>query len=570
VHAAIRHHRHLGRTLVAAATLALVVTGCSSSGSGSGSGSGSSQPPALRAGAEDINPQPLDNVKDGGELRSPLQQWVTQWNPLQVDGTYGDSVEIMKMVEPMLFRIDPSGTYQPVPEFLQSAKLVSTSPQVVLYTLNPKAKWSDGKPLSYLDFKAVWQATNGKDPAYNPSNPTGYNQISDVSQGDDPTQVKVTFASPFADWQSLFYPLLPAAGISTPDEFNKGWIEKVPITGGAFKIGSIDKSAQTITVVPDPNWWGTKPKLDKFTYRVMSIPAMTQAFLNNEIDYTGAGRADAYSQLKGDSDAVIRTSFPWDEVHIAFGSNGTLADQKVRQALEKAIDRTALTKVANQGVAVQFPLLGNHLLMTNQAGYQDNSGQWGKYDLAGAKQLLSDAGWQDAGSGKPRTKDGQSLELHFIISDGSPQQTVDMATATQNMLLQAGVKLDIDKVPANDYFDKYVNLGKFDLATWRNTSSFPASQIIPSYQMPVGDNVFQNYSKISSPEIDSLLKQAEATLDPAESAKLLNQADAKIWELGHSVEIYQRPYVGAYRKGLANYGSNGLADFDYTKVGWQK
>ncbi|MDH6142590.1 MULTISPECIES: ABC transporter family substrate-binding protein [Kitasatospora] len=568
--AAIRPRRHLTRTLVAAAALALVVTGCSSSSSGSGNGSGASQSAAPRADAEDINPQPLDNVKDGGELRSPLQQWVTQWNPLQVDGTYGDSVEIMKMIEPLLFRIDATGTYQPVPEFLQSAKLVSTSPQVVLYTLNPKAKWSDGKSLSYLDFKAVWQATNGQNPAFNPAFTNGYNQISDVSQGADPTQVKVTFSQPFADWQSLFYPLLPAAATSTPDDFNKAWIEKVPITGGAFKIGSIDKSAQTITVVPDPNWWGPKPKLDKFTYRVLSQPAMTQAFLNNEIDWTGAGRADAYGQLKADPNAVIRTSYPWDEVHIAFGSNGAMADQKVRQALEKALDRSALTKVASQGVPVSFPLLGNHLLMTNQAGYQDNSGEWGKYDLAGAKKLLDEAGWKDAGSGKPRTKDGQSLELHYVISDGAAQQAVDLATATQNMLLQAGVKVDVDKVPANDLSDKYLNLGKFDLASWRNTGSFPPSLIIPSYQMPVGDNVFQNYSKLSTPEIDGLLKQAASTLDPAQAAKLYNQADAKIWELGHSVEIYQRPYVGAYRKGLANYGSGGLADFDYTKVGWQK
>ncbi|GAA1977721.1 ABC transporter family substrate-binding protein [Kitasatospora viridis] len=567
--ATVRRRRLVARSLVATAALTLVLSGCSSS-SGGGGGGASSSASAQPMSAEDINPQPLSNVKDGGELRIPLQQWPDQWNPLQVDGTYGDSVEIMKMIEPLLFRVDANGVYQPVPEFLQSAKVVSTSPQVVLYTLNPKAKWSDGKQLGFQDFKAVWQAASGTNPAFNTASTLGYNQISDVSQGDDPTQVKVTFSTPFADWQSLFYPLLPAAGISTPDDFNKGWVEKVPITGGAFKIGSMDKSAQTLTVVPDPNWWGNKPKLDKFTYRVLSASATTQAFLNDEVDYASAGRADAYAQLKDYKDGVIRTSFPWDEVHISFGSNGALADQKVRQALEKALDRQALTKVENQGVPVPFPLLGNHLLMTNQFGYQDNSGQWGKYDLAGAEQLLTQAGWQDAGAGKPRTKDGQPLELHFIISDATSQQTIDLATAVQNMLGQAGVKIDVDKVPANDLDEKYLNVGKFDLATWRNTGSFPPANIIPSYQMPQGDNVFQNYSKLSTPEIDSLLKQASQTLDPSQAAKLYNEADAKIWELGHTVELYQRPYVVAYRKGLANYGSAGLADFDYTKVGWQK
>lgn len=560
--------RRLGHSLIAATALVLLVTGCDPGTSGSSADATKSAAPGL--GAVDINPQPLDKVRDGGELRQPLQQWVTQWNPIQVDGTYGDSVEIMKMIEPMLFRVDGAGTFQPVSDFLESAKLVSTSPQVVLYKLNPKAKWSDGKPLSYLDFKAQWHAASGKDPAYNVSTTAGYEQIADVSQGADAGEVKVTFDKPFADWQNLFYPLLPAAGISTPDDFNKGWVEKVPITGGAFKIGNLDKAAQTLTVVPDPNWWGGKPKLDKFTYRVLSASAITQAFLNNEVDYASAGRADSYKQLKADPNAVIRSSSPWDEVHISLGSGGVLADQKVRQAIGKAIDRASLIKIMNNGVPVEFKELGNHLLMTNQFGYQDNSGEWGTFDLAAAKTLLTDAGWQDAGAGKPRTKGGQSLELHFILAQGTSQATVDMATATQGMLLQAGIKVDVDRVPDNDISEKYINVGKFDLASWRNTGSFPPSAIIPSYQAPVGDNVFANYSKLSTPEIDGLLKQAAATLDPAAAAKLYNQADAKIWELGHTIELYQRPYVTAYRKGLANYGSAGLADFDYTKVGWEK
>ncbi|MFI9273690.1 ABC transporter family substrate-binding protein [Kitasatospora sp. NPDC052896] len=559
--------RRIPRALFAATACALLVAGCGSGGSGAG-GTATSAAPALSA--TDTNPQPLSDVRDGGELRLPLQQWISQWNPYQVDGTYGDSVEIMKMVEPMLFRVDASGVYQPVPEYLESAKLVSTSPQVVDYKLNPKAKWSDGKALSYLDFKAVWQADNGQNPAYDAASNAGYDQIGDVSQGADPTEVRVTFSTPYADWQSLFYPLLPAAGIATPDEFNKGWIERIPITGGAFKLGTTDKTAQTITVVPDPAWWGTRPKLDKFTYRVLSQDAITQAFLNNEIDEASAGRADAYSQLKGDSDAVIRSASPWDDVHISLGSNGPLADQRVRQAIGEALDRQALIKVMNAGVPVQFKELGNHFLMTNQVGYQDNSGPWGAYDLASAKQLLTAAGWQEAGAGQSRTKDGQKLELHFVVGQGSAQSTFDLATATQNMLLQAGIKVDVDRVPDNDLDDKYINTGNFDLATWRNTGSFPPSTAIPYYQEPVGNNVFENYSRLSTPEIDSLLKQAASTLDQAQSLKLYNEADAKIWELGHTIELYQRPGIAAFRKGLANYGESGLADTDYTTVGWQK
>ncbi|MER8185528.1 ABC transporter family substrate-binding protein [Kitasatospora sp. NPDC094015] len=558
--------RRFGRAAATAVAVVLAATACSSSAGGSANDVAKTVAPTQDA--EDNNPQPLDRIKDGGELREPLQQWITQWNPYQVDGTYGDAVEIMGYVEAKLFRSDAKGVYQAVPEYLQSAEVTSTSPQVITYKLNPKAKWSDGKPLGYQDFKAVWQASNGKDPAYNLSDSSGYEQISAVEQGADPSEVKVTFTEPYADWQSLFSPLLPAAGIATPQAFNEGWIEQVPIYGGPFKIGNADKTAQTITLVPNPDWWGPKPKLDKITYRVLDSAAITQAFLNNEVDFASAGTATAYGQLKDSKDAAIRTGTPWDEVHISFGGNGALADQHVRQALGKALDRASLIKIVNQGVPVEFKPLDNHLFMTNQKGYQANAGDWVKYDPAAAKQLLDAAGWKD--SGGVRSKDGQPLELHYVMSDGSTQAQSDLAAAAQSMLQQVGVKLVVDKVPSKEYFSKYINEGKFDLASWRNTGSFPLSKTVPIYRAPQGDNVFGNYSKLSTPEIDSLLRKAAGTLDPAEAAKLYNQADVKIWELAHTVELYQRPSIVAVRKGLANFGAGSLADTVITSVGWEK
>ncbi len=560
--------RRLTRAATLAVAVALALTACSSGGGAAGDSVAKSEPP--RQDSNDINPKPLEAIKDGGEVRYPLYQWITQWNPFQVDGRYGDGVEIMRALEPDLFKVDAAGTFHPVADYLVDAKVTSTSPQVVTYRLNPKARWSDGKPLGYLDFRADWQATNGKDPAYNIADSSGYELISGIEQGADPSEVKVTFAEPYADWQSLFRPLIPAAGIATPDDFNKGWVEKVPITGGPFTIGTADKTAQTLTLVPDPNWWGARPKLDRVTYRVMSQSAVTQAFLNNEIDLATAGTATGYGQLKDAKDTVIRAASPWDEVHLSFGSGGAVADQKVRQALGRALDRQSLIKIANNGVPVEFKLLGNHIFMPNQTGYQDNSGDWGKFDLAAAKKLLDEAGWKEAGAGQPRTKDGQPLELHWIFNDGAAQAQVDLATAAQSMWLAAGVKVDVDKVASNDFFAKYINQGKFDIASWRNTDSFPLSTSLSNFRLPQGDNVFGNYSKIGSPEVDALLKKAAGSVDPAEAAKLYNQADARIWELGHTVELYQRPTVVAVRKGLANDGAFGLASGDLARIGWEK
>ncbi|WP_433237086.1 ABC transporter family substrate-binding protein [Streptosporangium sp. CA-135522] len=552
--------------LVTAAALAISACGGGQSPSESDAPSASTAPVAVDA--VDVNEQPLDKLKDGGSLKMAIQQWITQYNSGQVDGTQGDAQAITSVVEPDLFGYDAKGVAHANPDFLVSAEVTSTSPQVVTYRLNPKARWSDGKALSAKDFQAQWKALNGKDKDYLIASSAGYELISDVTQGADATEVKVTFAAPFADWQVLFDPLFPAAAYDTPEKFNKGWRENVPITGSSWKIGSYDKTAQTITVVRDPNWWGTPPKLDSIVFRALDPAAALDAYLNKEIDYTSAIRTEAYTRLKDDPDTDIRVGARWDEVIVVLnGGRGPLADVRVRNAVEKAIDRQAIATISLKDLPVTPKPVDNHLFMPNQEGYEDTAGEYGRLDVEGAKKLLTDAGWAE---GNPRTKDGQPLKLSFVLSADATQQQVDQGTLLQQMLGQVGIQLTIDKVPGNDYFEKYVNRSNFDLVSFRNVDQIFLSQAYSQYQAPDGDNVFQNYGRVSSPELVDLLKKAQVTTDRAEAIKLYNQADRLVWSLGHSIALYQRPQILAVRKGLANWGASGLSSDDYNKVGWLK
>ncbi|MDX6363542.1 MAG: glutathione transport system substrate-binding protein, partial [Streptomyces sp.] len=178
--------------------------------------------------------------------------------------------------------------------------------------------------------------------------------------------------------------------------------------------------------------------------------------------------------------------------------------------------------------------------------------------------------WKDNGEGKPRTKGGKQLSLDYVLSSGSSTAQVDQAQLVQQQLAVAGVKLNLKKVPANDYFNKFVNTGNFDLTSFRNVDAVYLTMLTPVFLQPQGKNLFQNFGSVGSPEIDTLLKKAGQTTDQAEAIKLYNEADVKIWKLGHSIELYQRPQIVAVQKDLANYGAEGLADTDYTKVGWLK
>jgi peptide/nickel transport system substrate-binding protein len=537
----------------------LVVGGCGSS-SNKPDKNGKSKSSAPAGNAIDVNAQPRDKIKDGGTETLSIQQWITQYNPYQVDGTQGDGYWLTSLVEPNIWFRDASGVPQLNKDVATSAKVTATSPnQVVTYDINPKATWSDGTPITWKDFAADWKALNGSNPDYLVSSTSGWDQVKSVTAGTSDRQVVVTFSRPYADWQRLYYPsLLPASQIDTPQKFNKGWITKPPVTAAPWKIGKLDQTGQSITLVPDPKYWGTKPKLAKFVARAIpSSLTVTDAYLNGEIDEASAKKPADYKRLVKAPNTSIRIGSRWDQTLLAFSNRGILADQAVRQAIQHAINRPAVVKVATTGLPYTPPLLNNHFYMPSQAGYQDNSAGYGNFDPAAAKKLLDNAGWRDHGAGKARTKNGQSLKLSYVISSST---VTDTAEIILNMLGQVGIQVSIDKVPDNDYFEKYVNTGKFDLTVFRQVDQVFATQTVPEYQQPKGNNVFQNYGRIGSAEIDSLMQQAASETDPAKSQALYNQADAKIWALGTVLPLFETPQINAVRKDLANEGSWGLAD----------
>ena len=64
------------------------------------------------------------------------------------------------------------------------------------------------------------------------------------------------------------------------------------------------------------------------------------------------------------------------------------------------------------------------------------------------------------------------------------------------------------------------------------------------------------------------MNKAEETLDKNEAFTYTNQADALVWNEVHSIVMYQRPQLTAVNKNLANVGSYGFAQPDYTKIGF--
>ncbi|MEU6729978.1 ABC transporter family substrate-binding protein [Nonomuraea wenchangensis] len=553
--------------LAVAAPLAL--TGCGGrSGGGAGGAEGRGDDRTIRA--FDINPRPRDQVKDGGTLRWGINELPAQWNRNHVDGNLAVAASVSNALLPAPFSSDEKAEITPDRDYVLEAEVTARRPrQVVTYTLNPKAHWSDGKPITWADYQAQWRALNGKDPAYRIASATGYQDIEKVARGKDDHEVVVTFARPFGDWQSLFGPLLPAATNSSPEAFNTGWLNRIPVTAGPFKFGGFDQTAKTVTLVRDDAWWGDRAKLDRIIYRAAEQDSLIGAFSNGELDIIDVGpSAPDFARARATSGAQVRQAAGPDFRHFTFnGSSELLRDRNVRLAVQLGINRQAIAQSDLQGLDWPIALLDNHFFMNTQEGYQDNAGEHGAYNPARARQLLDAAGWRLDGA--VRRKNGRPLELRFVVPSGV-QISKQEGELAQSMLAQIGVKLTIRSVPSGDFFTSYVIPGNFDITPFSYIGTpYPVSSSFGIYaNAPDGKTWNANFGRTGSAAIDEAMSRAAQSLDPAEGRSLANVADRLLWQEVNVLPLYQRPQNVAVKETLANVGARGFYDLHYENIGF--
>lgn len=559
----INRRLFLGGTASLAALTALAACGSSKPGSDS--------PVALTA--SDINPQDRSALQKGGELRIPISSMIPNYNPLHLDGNVGDNGSILQYftgVQNWIYAEDASFTVRT--EFcLDYNAEEKDGKTVVTMHLNPKAKWNSGEPIQVADYQGVWKACNGDDPTFTEmvASTDGWNSIESIEQGADQFEMITTFKSTFPDWSNVLSGFIVPAALTKDAEAFKSWTDG-SVTDhwtGPFIVTAADSTSQFLTLERNPNWWGEEALLDKVTLKAIDTNQLGTAFANKEIDVAnGIIDASTYQQCQKRADAVIRQAYGTQWRHYTMnGSSGVLADQKLRQALVKGIDRLTVAQADLQGLPVPASqlLLGNHLFMPQQKGYQDNSGDL-TFNKDQAIKELEELGWVLPEGKEFREKDGQTLSIKYL-------RLPDTATsATEGKILQAnmkdiGVEVVMDDTNNDDFFPERVSPGKFEIVTyaWIGTP-YPLANIGQLF----GKDSASNRSHVWSEALEDLIAKIAVETDPDKRIELANQADQEIWQLAAIIPIYSRADYNAVPKNLANFGSFGLSTVGYENIGY--
>jgi peptide/nickel transport system substrate-binding protein len=433
--------------------------------------------------------------------------------------------------------------------------LDTSGDQKVTYTINPKAVWSDGEPITGEDFVyTADQLQNGE----NIYDRTGYTDIKSVTvDKSDDHKVTVTWSKPYAGWKTLFggnYGVLPSHLLKGKDR-NALMVDGYTFSGGPWKLQAWNKG-ENIVLVPNDKYWGDKPKLDKVTFNFLTDSTSEfKSFQDGEVSVIyPQPQIDVIDQINqgGLTDAyrVVNSNTGSTEALWLNNDAAPFDNVKVRQALAYSIDRDKVVKTLFGGIGVTKAL--NSFTANILPDYQ-NLGAFEKYTVNKSKadSLLKDAGYKKNSKGV-YTKGGKELSFTIMTTEGNQRRQLTMETI-QKQLQDLGWKVKLNPVSAGDLFGNFAPSGQFQAAIYAqvltvldpgNCTLFCAKNI----PTDANGNSGNNWTRTDVKKIDSLLNTVDSELNASKREKAAKDSDAAVADDVASLPIDPLPNILLWKK----------------------
>jgi peptide/nickel transport system substrate-binding protein len=304
--------------------------------------------------------------------------------PDTLDLTTSDNAAIPQIllynVYETLVKVDATGRIRPL-----LALQYEQSKDRLTYTfdLDPKAHFASGAPVNA---DAVVASIERMQKAASAAL-KGQMAVVDQATAVNERTVAVKLTHPSNRW---LYDMTSTAGIIIDPAATD--LATQPAGSGPFQVDSW-LSGDRVVLTRNGSYWGTPGRFDEVTFRYFVDPnAMNTAMLSDEIDIISNLTSPSSINLFSDPERyTVLEGTTSGEVVLGFNHDRpALADLKVRQAINYAIDRSALMDMVWAG---KGELIGSMVAPTDPY-YEDLSDTY-PYDPEQARELLAEADASD-------------------------------------------------------------------------------------------------------------------------------------------------------------------------------
>src|ERR1700736_255228 len=435
-----------------------------------------------------VNPPPAPQSTDTPHNSAPPPQRPTQiimgidsigagFNPHLLSDLSPVNAAISALVLPSAFRPVPDPTtptgsrWEMDPTLLVSAEVTNQNPFTVSYKIRPEAQWTDNAPIAADDFWYLWRQMVSQPGVVDPA---GYDLITGVQSLEGGKQAVVTFAQPYPAWKELFSNILPAHIVKdVPGGFTAGLARALPVTGGQFRVESIDPQRDEILIARYDRYWSAPAKPDQVLFRRGgAAAALADSIRNGDTQIAQVhGGAAAFAQLSAIPDVrTARIVTPRVMQLTLRAQHPSLSDSQVRKAILGLLDVDLLASVG-AGDDNTVTLAQAQVRSPSDPGYVPTAPP--AMTKEGALTLLADAGYQvqpvettlPATPGTPApennrgriTKDGVPLSLVLGVAANDPT-AVAVANTAADQLRNVGIAASVTALdPVALYGDALIN-----------------------------------------------------------------------------------------------------------------
>ncbi|HEY3145601.1 MAG TPA: ABC transporter substrate-binding protein [Dongiaceae bacterium] len=446
--------------------------------------------------------------------------------------------------------LQPSPDGKTVQPGLASEYQVSDDGLSFTVKLRSGIKFADGSPLTVDDVK--WSL----DRARNPNNGTWAFTLESLDsvevKGGDTVVLHLKHPDPaltasLAIFNSAIMPqkLFEAAPGASEEDKAKAFAEH-PIGSGPFVLEKWEHGTEMV-LKRNPNYWQMGedgkplPYLDEIHFQI--IPDDATRILKLQAGEVDAAEFIPYArvnELKGDPNLNMEL-FPSTKVtyltlnirpKLKDGTENPLSDERVRQALNYAVDKKAFIKLVtfDVGSPMHSYMSSSTPLFYSQPAYD--------LDLEKAKALLKEAG-----------RDG-GFEVTAMALAGSADDSATLSTI-QQMWSQVGVKLNIQQAD-NATMVSHYNDGDYQIQTGYWTDDIIDPSEITSYfaYFPTTESQHSGYN---DPTIQELYTKSQQEPDKAKRTDMYKQIQEIYVKAAPIVFLYESPLAVALRKPVKDF-----------------
>jgi peptide/nickel transport system substrate-binding protein len=407
------------------------------------------------------------------------------------------------------------------------------------FTLNPQARWQDGKTVTAHD--VAFSFSIYTDSTISSSTLSSLRDIDSVSVSDSAT-VKFWFKrrTPRQFYEAASQMLILPSHIleSTPRDSLKLFTASHPPMGsGKYQLASWNKGSSFELRALASHYRGRAGP----ERVIWNITPQYQAAVTSLL----AGAADVFPNMRKESITEVRNggkfnlvSLPgMDYVFLEFNlrSAGTakmFSSRDVRRAITMALDRQAMVKslfdtlaVVSMGPTVRaYPTTDTAVTQL-------------PFDTLAAARILDSLGWKRNGVTGMRARNGRPFSFTLLVPVSSLSR-VRIAVMIQDQLKKAGIDVRIEQMDYNAFGNRQA-ARTFDatLASW-HLGSDPGS-VVDTWTTAAGSKDGLNFGGYSNPQFDALVDSALGEPVVSRSREYFRRADQLIVDDAPAVWLYE-------------------------------